>query len=100
MGTVQRTDETSSEESDEEVSLQVADMGIQASDDLQVTMVWLSQTISSLEEQLQALKFCLENISKGDDKISFYTGFSNYSTLKICYNYLGPAVDNLTYWGS
>lgn len=97
---VEPTDETPSEESDEEVPLQVADVGVQASDDSQATIVRLSQAISSLEEQLHASKFCLENISDDDVKVLFYTGFPNYATLKICYDYLGPAVDNLTYWGS
>ena len=96
---VEPIDETTSEESNE-VSLQVADVGVQASDDSQATIVRLSQTISNLEEQLHASKFCLENISKDDDKVLFYTGFPNYTALKVCYNYLGPAVDNLTYWGS
>ena len=96
---VEPIDETTSEESNE-VSLQVVDVGVQASDDSQTTIVRLSQTISNLEEQLHASKFCLENISKDDDKVLFYTGFSNYTALKVCYNYLGPAVDNLTYWGS
>ena len=79
MRTVQPTDDTPSKESVEEVSLQVADVGIQASDDFQATIVRLS----GMEEQLCALKFCLENISKDDDKISFYTGFPNYVTPKI-----------------
>ena len=96
---VEPIDETTSEESNE-VSLQVVDVGVQASDDSQTTIVRLSQTISNLEEQLHASKFCLENISKDDDKVLFYTGFPNYTALKVCYNYLGPAVDNLTYWGS
>ena len=93
------TDDTLSEESDKVLS-QVADVGVQTSDDLQAFIVRLSQTISSLEEQLLSSKFCLENISRDDDKILFYTGFPNYATLKVCYDYLGPAVDNLTYWGS
>ena len=92
-------DEATSEESNEE-SLQLADVGVQASDDSQATIVRLSQTISTLEEQLHASKFCLENICKDDDKVLFYTGFPNYAALKVCYDYLGPAVDNLIYWGS
>ncbi len=32
--------------------------------------------------------------------IHFYTGFSNYSTLKVVYEFLGPAVNLLNYWGS
>ena len=33
-------------------------------------------------------------------KYHFYTGFPNYAALKISYDYLGPAIDNLIYWGS
>ena len=43
------TDETTSEKLNE-MLLQVADVGVQASDDSQVTTVRLSQTISSLEQ--------------------------------------------------
>ena len=82
------------------VSLQVADVGVQVSDDSQATIVRLSQSISNLEEQLYASKFCLESILKDNDKVLFYNGFPKYTTLKVCYNYLGPAVDNLTYWES
>ena len=60
---VEPIDEATSEESNEE-SLQLADVGVQVSDDSQATIVRLSQTISSLEEQLHASKFCLENICK------------------------------------
>ena len=35
-----------------------------------------------------------------DDKmIQFYTGFASYKLLKVCFDFLGPAVDNLNYWG-
>ena len=46
------------------VSLQVADVGVQVSDDSQATIVRLSQYTFNLEEQLYALNFCLESISK------------------------------------
>ena len=80
MRTVQLTDETPSKESDDEMSLQVADVGIQVFDDSQATIVRLPQRMSSLEEQLHASKFCLENISK-DDKIIIL-----YRISKICYS--------------
>ena len=32
--------------------------------------------------------------------ILFYTGFPNNATLIACYNYFGPAVNHLVYWGS
>jgi len=48
---VEPTKEESYEELNE-VSLQVADVGVQVSDDSQATIVRLSQSISNLEEQL------------------------------------------------
>ena len=60
----------------------------------------LSKKVSCLEEQLHASKFCLANICEDDNKVLFYTGFPNYATLKVCYDYLGPAVHKLIYWGS
>ena len=35
-----------------------------------------------------------------DKKIQLYTGFASYKMFKVCYDFLGPAVDNLTYWDS
>ena len=46
LRTEEHTDENLSEESDEELLLQVADVSVQASDDSQATIVRLSQTIS------------------------------------------------------
>ena len=80
--TVEPTKEESYEELNE-VSLQVADVSVQASDDSQATIVRLSQSMSNLEERLYASKFCLESISKDNDKAS---GFPNYTILKVCYS--------------
>ena len=44
-------------------------MGVQASNDSQATIIRLSQTIFSLEQELHASKFCLGNTSNDDDKI-------------------------------
>ena len=33
-------------------------------------------------------------------RYSFYTGFASHKLFKACYDFLGPAVDNLTYWDS
>ena len=87
------------EESSEKMPI-MADAKIQASDDLKNVIAELSKKISCLEEQLHASKFRLANIYKDDNKVLFYTGFPNYATLKVCYDYLGPAVHKLIYWGS
>ena len=53
-----------------------------------------------LEEIIAASKFCIENIANDDPLITFYTGFPSYDSLKVCYEYLGPGVNDLKYWGS
>jgi len=60
----------------------------------------LKQTAKTLEAKLTETKFCIENISKDDQDLIFYTGFSNYTSFKPCYDFLGPAVDDLKCWGS
>ena len=87
------------EESSEEMPI-MADAKIQVSDDSKNVIAELSKKISCLEEQLHASKFCLANICEDDNKVLFYTGFPNYATLKVCYDYLGPVVHKLIYWGS
>ena len=32
--------------------------------------------------------------------VSFYTGFQTYELLLAFYEFLGPSVNKLTYWGS
>ena len=56
----------------------------------------MHQRIAELEKEL----FRLENISHDPKKVLFYTGFVNYAALRACYDYLGPAVERLHYWGS
>ena len=73
---------------------------MQASDGSQQEIEELKDTIIQLKADLAASKFCIENVSKDDQLVTFYTGFQNYATLKSCYDYLGPAANNLMYWGS
>ena len=51
-------------------------------------------------ELLEHYCFRSSSIYNDDSKIAFYTGFPDYKTLMTCFNFLGPAVDNLTYWDS
>ena len=46
------------------------------------------------------LYFRLENIAHSDYLVSFYTGFQSYELLLAFYEFLGPSVHKLTYWGS
>ena len=41
--------------------------------------------------------FRLENIKNNDSQVCYYTGFSSFFALKSFYDYLGPAVDHLSY---
>ena len=43
--------------------------------------------------------FRIEDIAHDDHLIYFYTGFSSYDVLLAFYEFLGPAVDKLQYWG-
>lgn len=63
----------------------------------------LQQRVAELEgrpEVNENSHFRLSNISDDDNMVCFYMGFTNYSTLMACYNFLGPAVNHLTYWDS
>jgi hypothetical protein len=42
----------------------------------------------------------LENIAHSDSLVTFYTGFQSYDLLLAFYEFLGPSVNKLTYWGS
>lgn len=44
--------------------------------------------------------FRVEDIAHDDRLIQFYTGFSSYDIFLAFYEFLGPAVDKLRYWGS
>ena len=45
-------------------------------------------------------KFSLQHFAGSDDHIRFYTGFSCYSIFCSFYTFLGPAVNQMNYWGS
>ena len=44
--------------------------------------------------------FRIEDIQDNDKLITFYTGFVSYMVLIAFFKFLGPVVNNLTYWGS
>ena len=44
-------------------------------------------------------KFCIEEISHSDSLIHFYTGFHTYALLLAFFEFLGPSVNSLQYWG-
>ena len=63
----------------------------------------LKETEKKLKEvELDRSKqaFRLENIGDNSSKIKFYTGFSSLSALMVCFNLLGPSVNNLSHWST
>ena len=102
--TVRTIPEPLSEDNDEEASVVVEgttkSVAIQACDVSLEVIENLKGTVAQLKADATASKFCIENISKDEQLVTFYSGFPNYATLKSCYDYLGPTVDNLMYWGS
>ena len=43
--------------------------------------------------------FCIEDIAHDDGLVRLYTGFISYCVLLNFYKFLGPAVNDLSYWG-
>ena len=101
-------------DSDEQDTPERRSIGIQVCDDspvkitylkdtvkaLEAEILQLQETVTSLKGEISASKFCIENVCKDDQDVTFYTGFPSLVHLKSCYDYLGPAVDGLKYWGS
>ena len=52
----------------------------------------------SILKQKQHLR--LSNVQEDDEKVRFYTGFSSYAALMVCFNFLGKGSSKLNYWGS
>jgi len=44
--------------------------------------------------------FRIEDIASRDSLVRYYTGFISYEILLVFFEFLGPSVHNLTYWGS
>ena len=44
--------------------------------------------------------FRTSSVRDDNAKVQFYTGFSTFSALLVCSQFLGSAVDHLNYWAS
>ena len=64
---------------------------------LEAKIVHLNFEIEILKSKIASSKFCLNNLA-ARNKVAYYTGFPSIKSLNACYEYLGPAVNNLTYW--
>ena len=48
----------------------------------------------------QQVPFGMKHIMDNDKLVLFYTGFVSYHIFLAFYQFLGPTVDNLVYWGN
>ena len=81
----------------------------EASSDI-VVDVALTSRIEALEIENRLLKeelstrkvtyFRIGDIAADDSLVKFYTGFTSYEILLSFFDFLGPSVHQLTYWGS
>jgi hypothetical protein len=67
----------------------------------------LESKCTSLEKDLETYKtssqqylFRMERFIGSDSDFRFYTGFPDYATFKIFFDYLSPACTSLIYYGS
>ena len=67
------------------------DLTMQDIKSLELKVKELNENLKETESKCQQQLFCVENIRE------VYTGFTIFSALMICFNLLGPSVDNLTY---
>ena len=74
--------------------------GVESEDDVRIRMQQKIDLLTKELEQIRVEKFGLQRFSGSDSDIRFYTGFSDYYTLTSFYEFLGPAVTQLNYWGS
>ena len=65
---------------------------------LQVENDTLRQEYAVKEKKPRPLR--IEEVQDNDDLIHLYTGFLNFQLLLAFFNFLGPAVNKLMYWGS
>ena len=59
----------------------------------------LRKKLIESENKLKSAQLRISSVEYDDKMIQFYTGFASYKLLKLCFDFLGPAVDNLNYWG-
>ena len=59
-----------------------------------------SDMISRAQPRPVLTYFRLERIVHDDSLVRFYTGFGSYELILAFFEFLGPSVDHLNYWGS
>ena len=59
-----------------------------------------SENAKIKKESSKMQYFRVEDIQDNDKLVSFYTGFVSFMVFSAFFEFLGPVVHNLTYWGS
>ena len=65
--------------------------------ELNHTIERLTKQVNQLNHQLQEFRFDIDNFKDSASDISFYTGFSDYETLMLCYSIVEESSKNLNY---
>ena len=64
---------------------------------LEAELLGLKEQVQLLEQERAELKkkqdFSLKNVGDDSNRLRFYTNFGTLSALKVCFNFLGPAVN-------
>ena len=86
-------------------SVRQGDVNVVVSSALIARIEALESENESLKQKVSSLStgrhpFRLEDIAYDDHLVHFYTGFTSYEILLAFYEFLGPAVNQLQYWGS
>ena len=95
----------------DEVEELTRDVSVSTGPDWNTEISELKKKINLIEEEKMVLQkkqvelieqycFRLSSICNDDSKVAFYTGFPDYKTFMACFNFLGPADNNLIYWDS
>lgn len=67
---------------------------------LMARIEYLEAEITQLTKQQQVKSyFRIEDIQSDDQLVCFYTGFISYAVFLAFFEFLGPVVDKLNYWG-
>jgi hypothetical protein len=66
-------------------------------DSLETKLKEIEKNVTEAECNYSKQAFRVENISDDDNKVKFYTGFSTFAALMVCFNFLGPSVNKLAY---
>ena len=60
---------------------------------------YLESVNATLKGKDKKKHFSIEDIKDDDKMVCFYTGFKSYMIFNAFFEFLGPAVDKLNYWG-